>query len=145
MGASWAEYHRSMAALKQHADFGVVGEVSVIAAAAKPDAGPVYQMVTVKVDQVVWTGNSSHPVPATVTFEQTGGTFQNVTYIVDDDPLFKVGEKVVVFFKEYSPGLYRVSGGPTGRFGLANGVVNAVVPDAIQVPSGTNVAGLLKL
>jgi hypothetical protein len=145
MGASWAEYHRSMSALKQHADFAIVGEVSAIAPAAKPDAGPVYQMVTLKVNQVAWTNRHDYQVPATVTFEQTGGTYQNVTYTVDDDPLFRVGEQVVVFFKEYSPGLYRVSGGPTGRFSLANSGVTPVVQDGIQVPTGTNVTGLLKL
>lgn len=145
LGASWAEYYRSMTDLKQHCDFGIVGTVSVVAPAVKPQIGPVYQMVTVNVDHVAWTKSASYSVPATVTFEQTGGVYQNVTYIVDDDPLFQLGESVVVFFKEYSPGHYRVAGGPTGRFSLSGDAVSAVLKDGIQVPTGTSVTDLLQL
>jgi hypothetical protein len=145
LGASWAEYYRSMADLKKNCDFGIAGTVSAVAPATQPKIGPVSQMVTVTVDQVAWTRSIGYSVPATVTFEQTGGTYQNVTYVVDDDPLFQPGEKVVVFFKEYSPDHYRVAGGPTGRFSLTSNMVSPVLTDGIQVPTGASLADLLRL
>jgi hypothetical protein len=145
MGASWAEYYRSMPELKKNSDFGVAGSISAIAPATKADAGWVYQMVTVSADRVVWNSTASFQVPAAVTFKQTGGTYQNITYVMDDDPLFKIGDQVVLFFRQYSPGLYRVSGGPTGRFHVTSAGVRAIVDDGVQVPAGTSVAGLVNL
>jgi hypothetical protein len=137
MGASWAEYYRSMSDLKAHADLAVVGTVSSIAPAVRPQGAPVYQMVTVAVEGTSWARAQGTSAPSSVTFEQTGGTYQGVTYQVDDDPLFHVGDRAVLFFTEYSPGKYRVTGGPTGRFGIVGGQVRATVPDGVQVAPGT--------
>jgi hypothetical protein len=137
MGASWAEYFDSMADLKAHADLAVVGTVSSIAPAVQPAQGPVFQMVTISVERAPWTRSATSAVPGSVTFEQTGGTYDGVTFEVDDDPLFQAGDRVIMFFTEYSPGKYRVTGGPTGRFTIAGGRVVPMVPDGLNVGPGT--------
>jgi hypothetical protein len=137
MGASWAEYYRSMADLKSHADMAVVGTVTSIAPAVRPPGAPVYQMVTVSVQRTPWARAQGAAAPSSMTFEQTGGTYQGVTYQVDDDPLFHVGDRAVLFFTEYSPGRYRVTGGPTGRFALVGGQVRPTVADGVPVAPGT--------
>ena len=53
MGASWAAYYRSMAALKAHSDFAIAGEIASVSAGVRPDSGPVYQLVTVSVANVL--------------------------------------------------------------------------------------------
>jgi hypothetical protein len=138
MGASWAEYYNTMADLKAHGDIAVLGTVSSISPAAVPaQGGPVYQMVTLAAERTLWTRSQTTAKPASVTFEQTGGTFQGVTYQIEDDPLFHVGDRAVLFFTEYSPGKYRVTGGPTGRFAIVGGHVKPTVADGVQVPPGT--------
>ena len=143
MGASWAEYYNSMADLKAHSDIAVLGSVSSISPPALPSQGPVYQMVTLAVERTLWTRSHDTARPASVTFEQTGGTYQGVTYQVEDDPLFHVGDHAILFFTEYSPGKYRVSGGPTGRFGIVGGQVKPTVPDGVPVTPGTAEASFI--
>ncbi|HEU5374733.1 MAG TPA: hypothetical protein VFV38_04775 [Ktedonobacteraceae bacterium] len=132
LDASWAEYYTSLSDLKQHSDIAVRGTISYIAPTVKPANGPVYSMVTVKISQAIWNRHHT-PVSPTITFEQTGGTYNHVTYQVSDDPLFHVGDQVILFFKEYSPGKYRISGGPTGRFSIQNGVVRPIVSDGVKL------------
>jgi hypothetical protein len=143
MGASWAEYYNTMADLKAHSDIAVLGSVSSISPTAAPSQGPVFQMVTLAVERTLWTRSQGAAAPASVTFEQTGGTYQGVTYQVEDDPLFHVGDRAIMFFTEYSPGKYRVTGGPTGRFGIIGGQVKPTVPDGVQVPPGTGESAFL--
>jgi hypothetical protein len=138
MGASWAEYYKTLADLKAHSDIAVVGTVSSISPTAVPAQGPVYQMVTFNVERTLRARSQSTATPTSVTFEQTGGTLQGVTYEVEDDPLFHVGDRAVLFFTEYSPGKYRVTGGPTGRFAIAGGQVKPAVPDGVPVSAGTD-------
>jgi len=40
--------------------------------------------------------------PATLTIHQTGGVVNGEQYQFEDDPLFKVGEKCVLFLREYA-------------------------------------------
>lgn len=137
MHASWAQYYHTMKDLKQHSDFAVRGTISQIAPAVKPANSPVYSMVTVSVTHVLW--NPEHKtMPSTIVVEQVGGEVNNVTYQVDDDPLFKMNEQVILFLQEYQPGQYRIAGGPTGRFKITNGVVIPTVMDGVQVSSSTN-------
>lgn len=138
--ASWAEYYTSLKDLKQHTDIAVLGSISSIAPAVKPaDGGPVYSMVTVTVNRVLWKHNQSTS-PSAITFQQTGGTYKNVTYQISDDPLFHIGDQTILFFTEYSPGKYRVSGGPTGHFSVENGMVRPIVSDGAQLPASTDVS-----
>ena len=134
---SWAQYYRLMKDLKQHSDFAVRGTISQIPAAVKSPDGYVYSMVTVSVGHVLW--NSQHKtMPATIAVEQIGGEVENVTYVNPDDPLFKMNEQVILFLQEYQPGKFRITGGPSGRFTVTNGVVAPVVTDGVQLPGNTN-------
>ncbi len=143
MEASWAEYYDSVASLKAHGDLAVVGTVSTIAPTVQPERGPVFSMVTLTVERTLWTRSSSTATPATVTFEETGGTYNGVTFEIEDDPLYNVGDRVVMFFTEYSPGKYRVTGGPTGRFTVARSSVVPTVKDGVQLQPGTSESAFL--
>ncbi len=147
--ASWAEYYTSVADLKSHADLAVVGTVSSIAPAEQPTAnGPVYSIVTLDVESSPWSralgtampagGKASATIPATVSFIETGGTYQGVTYEIDEDPLLQVGDRALMFFTEYSPGKYRVTGGPSGRFSVKGGVVTPIAQNGVMVSAGTS-------
>jgi len=139
MNVHWAQYYRSMKDLKQHSDFAVRGFISYIAPAAKSADGAVYDMVTVSVTRILW--NPTHKtVPATFAVEQLGGNVDNVTYVTPDDPLFKMNEQVILFLQEYQPGKFRIAGGPTGRFTVANGIVKPIVTDGVQLPGNTSEA-----
>ncbi len=142
-GASWAQYCRSMKDLKGYADIAVMGVVSEVAPAVQPTAdGPVFSTVTLAVASMPWSRVLTTPMPETVSFVETGGTYQGVTYEVEDEPLLQVGDRVLIFFTEYSPGKYRVTGGPTGRFSVAGGVVKPIVEDGVQVAAGTSASSL---
>lgn len=137
MNASWAQYYRSMKDLKQHSDVAVRGFVSQIAPAVKTSDGLVYSMVTITVNHVLWS-HQKKTFPRTITIQQTGGEVDNVTYVTDDDPLFKMNEQVILFLQEFQPGQFRVSGGPSGRFIVKNGIVTPVAPDAVKLSANTN-------
>jgi hypothetical protein len=61
-------------------------------------------------------------------------------YSIGDDPLYEEGEEVLIFVKEYEPGRYRQSGGPSGRFSVINGEVKAIVVDGVKLPAGATIA-----
>src|SRR5487761_1710802 len=66
--------------------------------------------------------------------DQTGGTVNGHVAQIADDPLFKVGERVVLFLHEYSPGRYFVVGGPSGRFELqADGTVRPFNDEGVRM------------
>ena len=57
-----------------------------------------------------------------ITIHQTGGTVGEQTLIVCDDPLFRIGETLILFLHEYD-GIYFTLCGPQGRFIVQNGLV----------------------
>ncbi|GCE15461.1 hypothetical protein [Tengunoibacter tsumagoiensis] len=136
MHTSWAEYYTSLKELKQHSDVVVRGTIAEIGTTYKPTDGPVYTPVTVSITQII-SKPQNEDIPAKISLVQTGGKYKNVTYQVDDDPLFQKGEQVILFLKEYKPGKFRISGGPTGRFKIANGTVLPVVSDGVQLSPST--------
>lgn len=140
MGASWAEWFRSVGDMKNGSDFGVVGTISNIGDTTTPNGGPPSHQVTINVERTIYQKNGGD-VPASITFTQTGGEeLDGVAHIVEDDPLFQFGERVVLFFEEYQSGSYRIAGGPTGRYAVdGDGNVSAVVGDGVPVDPGTSV------
>jgi len=54
---------------------------------------------------------------------------------VEDDPLFRVGETMVLFLREYAPGPFYVIGGPTGRFEVIHGTVVSCQPESVRLPA----------
>jgi len=145
MSASWAEYYRSMSELKRNSGIGVVGTGATVGETVQPDIGPLFQLVTISVDQLIWNRDGKADVPKSITFEQTGGVAAGSKFELEGDPLFSVGEQAIIFFTEFSPGKYRVTGGPTGRFGFQNGRISPVTDDGIKVAEGTTVEQLLQL
>lgn len=140
MHASWAEYYTTLKDLKLHSDFAVSGQITQIGSGVKPGDGPVYSDVTLTVKQVLWNAHEQKAVPPTIEFHENGGTYNNNKYVVDDDPLYAVGQHVVLFFTEYSPGKYRVTGGPTGRFLVENNQVKPIAADGVRLSQGTDVS-----
>jgi hypothetical protein len=70
-----------------------------------------------------------------IILHQTGaeGDFE-----IHDDPLFKIGEKYVLFLHKYEEGKYFVTGGPQGRFKVIGDKVysmNYALPPENYVPS----------
>ena len=137
--ASWSQYFKSLKDLKHNSDFAVSGDITSIGAAVQPsDGGFVYSDVTLTVKRVFWSAHPSKTVPSTVLFHQNGGAYNGKTYALEDDPLYQVGQHVVLFFTEYSPGKYRVTGGPTGRFLIENNQVRPLVSNGVQLASNTD-------
>lgn len=143
--ASWAEYYKSLAALKEHADYSVAGTVSEIIETARMTRGPVVQTFALNVSKVLWVKDTDHSVPERLTLRQTGGILDGVLYELDDDPLFRAQDEVIVFLKEYEPGEYKIVGGPTGRFSVVNGTVRSIVENGVRVPDGTTVDAFAQL
>ena len=136
--ASWAEYYTSIKDLKAHADIAVVGTVSSIAPAEElTPNGPVYSTVTLDVQHSIWSRTGT-AAPTSVTFDETGGTYQGVTYQIEDEPLYQVGDHVLMFFTATGQGQYRVTGGPTGCFAISGGTVKPRVKDGVQVGVGSS-------
>ncbi len=138
--ASWAEHATSLKALKHYADFAVSGEITRVGPLVKPaDKSFPYSEVALTVSNVLWNAHPQKNVPSTVTFHENGGKDQDGTmYIMEDDPLYQVGQHVVLFIEEYNPGKYVVAGGPTGRFVIENNSVKPIAGNGVQLPSNMN-------
>jgi hypothetical protein len=136
--ASWPRYFRRISDLTTKSDIGLVGRVSNISEAVAPtDGSPPYRMITVDTEKTAWVADSRKDNPKQVTFMQSGGIVEGVEYLLEGDPLIELDERIVVALDEYSPGNYRLVGGPSGRFRLnAADEVVPVVEDGIQVPAG---------
>ncbi len=101
----------------------------------------IYSDVTLTVKSVFWNAHSQKTVPPTILFHENGGNYNGTTHVIEDDPLYQVGQHVILFFTEYSPGKYRVTGGPTGRFLVENNQVKPIVPNGVQLSPNTNESG----
>ncbi len=142
MDTSWAAYYKSLKELRNHSDFAVSGDITHIGDAVQPgDGSLVYSDVTLTMKSVFWNAHPQKAVPPTILFHENGGTYNGTTYVVEDDPLYQVGQHVVLFFTEYSPGQYRVTGGPTGRFLVENNQVKPIVSNGVQVAPNTDESG----
>ncbi len=75
------------------------------------------------------------PSSSAIVVHQTGGTVSGVTTQVEDDTLFRPGESVVLFLREYSPGRFRVLGGPAGRFDVSRGLITPASRSLSDVPA----------
>ena len=67
---------------------------------------------------------------------------------ISDDPLFKTGERYILFLHEYETGRYSVAGGPDGRFKVVGDKIYSMnyflTPADISLPEGLDVNGMLK-
>jgi hypothetical protein len=137
---SWAEWFTSLAELKQNSDVCILASVVSINDRPTPHDAPPSRLVEVDVLRLIWTRDPMTSVPAQLTFEQTGGLYGGMLFEAEGDKLISIGETYILFLREYSVGMYRVSGGPTGRFGVSDeGIVRPSVPDGVQLPASTTV------
>jgi hypothetical protein len=131
MEASWAKGYSSLSALKADADLSIDGTVSNVIGVTKDSKNLVFTDYAVSIKAVVYDPNHRAPMSAIVV-DQTGGIIGDSRFEVADDPLFQVGEHVILFLHEYSPGHFFVIGGPTGRFEVLGGYAHAMSPDGVK-------------
>lgn len=124
MGASWAEHYSDLAALKEDSDVAIIGTVTGVASRTVRDGIP-YTEFDVRVVRALHDPRS-RLTSSTIVVHQTGGPVSpNRVLEVRDDPLFRTGETVALFLRQYAPGHFRVLGGPAGRFEVSQGTVVA--------------------
>jgi hypothetical protein len=93
----------------------------------------------VSVTQVLYDPGSV--ATSTIQLYQLGGTIEGHPIVVEGDPPFQVGDRVILFLRPGSPGLYRVQGGPTGRFVLSSdGTVRPIAANGISLQAGTTLS-----
>lgn len=132
LSVSWAETFQSLPALKSHSDLAVMGTItSVLGHLTDNSTGMQYTDFGLVVKRVLNDPNHLTPLGATLSVHQTGGVDGHITQEVADDPLFAVGASTVVFLVQYDPGHFKVAGGPTGRFIVANGSVHPVNSEGV--------------
>lgn len=119
LDASWANAYPSVKDMTSAADAVVLGTVGQ-AEATTVKGGIPYTDYSFAVEQ--WL-KGSPAIASQILIHQTGGTASGVTMEVGDDPLLVVGEKDVLYLRQYAPGKYLILGGPTGRNQVVNGQV----------------------
>lgn len=133
MGASWAEHYSDLAALKKDSDVAIIGTVTGIASRTVRDGIP-YTEFNVRVVRALHDPQS-RLTSSTIVVHQTGGPVSpNRVLEVRDDPLFRTGETVALFLRQYAPGHFRVLGGPAGRFEVSQGTVASVGRGSVLLP-----------
>jgi hypothetical protein len=138
----WAHLYHDLKSLKGATDVAVVGTISAVAEQGIRGATP-YTDFTLTVNRVLFNHKQAL-VGNSVRLHQLGGTGrssqqQAVHMEVVDDPLFQVGDQVIVFLHEYSPGRYYVEGGPSGRFHINKDMVTPINSKGIHLPTAMSV------
>jgi len=141
MEASWAVGYKDLKSLKAASDIAIEGTIVAVADETLDTATSTmsipYTDFTLSTHTVVYDPQGRIQ-GTTVLVHQTGGIVNNTLYQFIDDPLFQVGEQVVLFLHEYAPGKYFVEGGPTGRFEVRSGIVTAVSTFGLVLPPSTD-------
>lgn len=122
LGASWAVGYESIADLKRDAALVVLGSIVGAVRTEQHASGLPFTDFAFRVERVLADSRGRGDITS-VSIHQTGGEVRGSLYEVEDDALFKEGERAVLFLREYHPGMYRVIGGPTGRFRSEKGRV----------------------
>ncbi len=131
ISASWAVTYQDLKSLKQGSDVAVRGSISEVANVTQKDRGLVSTDFVFSISKVIL--DPGQRVKGTsLTIHQTGGIIGDTLYEVEDDPLFQVGEQLILFLHEYSPGRYYVAGGPTGRFEIHDNMVTPVNDEGVK-------------
>lgn len=139
MDVSWAQSYNSLHDLRQNSDVAAAGHMTKIVSTTVDNKGVPYTDFELTVDSVVHSSDPTVTTGSKLIVHQTGGTQDGAIHEALDDPLFSVGEHVVLFLRRYAPGRYYVIGGPTGRFHV-DPKSDAVTPSG---PSGVTFSGTL--
>lgn len=138
MDASWSASYKDLKSLKAASDVVIEGSIAAIASETLDTATNIpYTDFTVSAHQVVHDPQG-RVHGTTVIVHQTGGVVNDTLYQFEDDPLFQVGEHVVLFLHEYAPGKYYVEGGPTGRFEVSADIASAASTQGVALPPSTS-------
>jgi hypothetical protein len=139
LSVSWAVEYRDLGDLKKASDLVVIGSISGIAASTINRGIPFTDFGVAKIS-VIYDSKSRGAVTSLI-LHQTGGTVNGQLLQVDDDPLFQVGDDVILFLHEFSPGHFYVVGGPTGRFVVNNdGTVHPINGQGVALATSTTKA-----
>lgn len=96
--------------------------------------GVVFTDYLLRVEQVL---KGQPPDNGTIVVVQTGGIYNGVTEFIEDDPLFEIGERDILFLRDISndpiqaPGerKYIINGTPQARFKITNGQISPMIPE----------------
>jgi hypothetical protein len=139
LSVSWAVEYRDLGDLKRASDLVVIGSISGIAASTTNRGVPFTDFDVAKIN-VIYDSKARGAVTSLI-LHQTGGTVNGQLLQVDDDPLFQVGDDVILFLHEFSTGHFYVVGGPTGRFVVNNnGTVHPISGQGVPVATSTTKA-----
>lgn len=111
LSPSWAEAYSSVKEMTAHADAVVVGKVTNALGTTVKDGIP-YTDFTYEVQTSV---KGKHLASSEIQIHQTGGSVDGMIEVVDGDPLLVVGQKSLLYLRQYEEGKYFIIGGPTGR------------------------------
>lgn len=131
LDASWAEYYHSLSPLKTHSQLAVEGTIKGVKSTSSDHGIPITDF-EFSVDSTLFDPGHRNKTGTAITIHQTGGVVNGHEWQVNDDPVFRVGEHLVLFLREPQPGLYMVVGGPTGRFEINNGVLTPTAKDGVK-------------
>ena len=143
LDASWSTGYKDLKSLKAASTVAVSGTIAAVASATRDTKTNIpYTDFTVSIDKVAHDPNG-RVRGTSIMVHQTGGIVNGTLYQFDDDPLFQVGEHVVLFLHEYDPGKYFVEGGPTGRFEVRSGIVSAMSTRGVALAPSTGLDAFL--
>jgi hypothetical protein len=133
ISASWAVTYQDLKSLKQGSDVAVAGSIAEVADVTQVGQGRGYVTTdfVFSISKVI-LDPGQRIKGSSLTIHQMGGILGDTRYEVEDDPLFQVGEQLILFLHEYSPDHYYVAGGPTGRFEVHNSMVTPVNNEGVK-------------
>lgn len=122
--ASWIYNYKDVNELKESADLIVLGTVSdsVQEKSDEIDNDLIFTRSTIEITKVI----SGKADLKEVSVRQMGGHNGKEVVELEDDPLMKKGDEVILFLKEYETNKFKIIGGPQGRFIVDNGKVFSV-------------------
>lgn len=126
----WYLFH-DLHALKQAAHGVVLGSIAGIVGTERGLGGTPATLFTFAIERILW--NPHHQVQgSTVVIHQLGGIKDNQEFVVSDDPLFQVGERLILFLTQIDPTTFVVTGGPSGRFEIGTGQVIPINDEGVH-------------
>ena len=129
--------------LKHASDLVIHGTITGVADRTIKDVLPFTDFTVSATDVLYDPFHSMQASGGAITLHQTGGTINNTTFIVDDDPLFVTGEEVVLFLHQFSPGHYYVLGGPAGRYEVKHGTVAPINDESVPLSGSPSVSDFI--
>jgi hypothetical protein len=122
--ASWAEQYSDVGSLSRASDVAIVGTVTGVAG-TNVRGGVPFTDFRVRIVRVLRDPQGRVAPSRTIVVHQTGGPVAANHFLeVHDDLLFRPGETMALFLREFAPGQFRVLAGPGGRFEVSGNSVS---------------------